>query len=98
MACNEMSRRIHVKNKRNQMKHGSISPCSLYISISRLLIDFALGRSSLFHLLIQVAALAWVPCNPGNPWNFGEGFRNPRILNRLINKYNQTRRLKYKFL
>ena len=34
------------------MKHGSISPCSLYISISRLLIDFALGRSSLFHLLI----------------------------------------------
>ena len=48
--------------------------------------------------MVTVAALAWVPWVPRNPWNFGEGFWNPWILNRLITKCNQTRGLKYKFL
>ena len=45
-----------------------------------------------------MAALAWVPWVPQNPWNFGEGFWNPWILNRSITKYNKTRGLDYDFV
>ena len=45
-----------------------------------------------------VAALAWVPWVPRNPWKFVEGFRNPWILNRLLDKCNKIRHLKYEFI
>lgn len=45
----------------------------------------------------MVAALAWVPWVPRNPWNFIDGFRNPLILKRLSSKSNKTKHLKYKF-
>ena len=56
---------------------------------------FIIQTSCLIAFTYQSVQNPWVP---RNPWNFGDGFRNSWILNRLISKCNQTRRLDYKYL